>query len=63
MAPQGRNAGSASALLGVTQFLCGGISGGLVSALYDGTPVPMVLVIALCGLGACGIHLLFGRRR
>jgi MFS transporter, DHA1 family, multidrug resistance protein len=63
MGPQGRNAGSASALLGVTQFLCGGISGGLVSALYDGTPVPMVLVIALCGIGACGIHLRFGRRR
>jgi DHA1 family bicyclomycin/chloramphenicol resistance-like MFS transporter len=63
MGPQGRNAGSASALLGVTQFTLGGIAGGLVSALYDGTPLPMALVIALCGLGACTIHLLLGRRR
>jgi Arabinose efflux permease len=63
MGPQGRNAGSASALLGVIQFTSGGIAGGLVSALYDGTPLPMALVIALCGLGACAIHLRLGRRR
>ena len=63
MGPQGRNAGSASALLGTIQFACGGIGGGLVSALYDKTPLPMALVIALCSLCACAIHLLLGRRR
>jgi MFS transporter, DHA1 family, multidrug resistance protein len=63
MSPQGRNAGSASALLGVTQFLLGGTAGGLVSVLYNGTAIPMALVIALCGLGAGAIHLTLGRRR
>ncbi len=63
MAPQGRNAGSAAAVLGMTQFLCGGVAGGLVSALYDRTALPMALVIAVCGHGAATAHLLFGRRR
>lgn len=63
MGRQARNAGSASALLGVTQFLLGGIAGGLVSALYDGTAMPMAAVIALCGLGAGTIHMALGRRR
>ncbi len=62
LAPQGRNAGSASALLGTIQFLAGGIAGALVSALYDSTPVPMGLVIAACGMGAGAAHFLLARR-
>ena len=52
MAPYGRQAGSASALLGATQFLLGSVAGALVSVLANGTAVPMVSVIALCGTGA-----------
>ena len=62
MASQGRNAGSASAVLGTIAFLGGGAASGLVSALYDGTAMPMALVIAACGLGALAVHLLLGRR-
>lgn len=52
MAPHGRNAGSASAMLGVLQFTLGAVSGSLVGALHDGTARPMTLIIAGCGIGA-----------
>jgi DHA1 family bicyclomycin/chloramphenicol resistance-like MFS transporter len=50
MAPQARNAGSASALIGTLQFGFGAITGAVVGLLHDGTSVPMALVIALCGV-------------
>jgi DHA1 family bicyclomycin/chloramphenicol resistance-like MFS transporter len=49
MAPHGRNAGAASALLGVLQFVLGAVSGSLVGALHDGTARPMTMIIAACG--------------
>jgi MFS transporter, DHA1 family, multidrug resistance protein len=50
MAPHGRVAGSASALIGTLQFGLGAVSAGLVGALQDGaSAVPMALVVALCG--------------
>lgn len=52
MAPYGRRAGSASALLGATQFAAGALAGALVGLLANGTALPMVGVIALCGVGA-----------
>ena len=52
MAPYGRKAGSASALLGATQFMAGALAGALVGLLANGTAVPMTAVIALCGGGA-----------
>ena len=52
MAPYGRNAGSASALLGATQFAAGALAGALVGLLANGTALPMTGVIALCGVGA-----------
>jgi DHA1 family bicyclomycin/chloramphenicol resistance-like MFS transporter len=52
MAPYARRAGSAAALLGAVQFACGALSGALVSALHNGTALPMTGVIALCGVTA-----------
>jgi DHA1 family bicyclomycin/chloramphenicol resistance-like MFS transporter len=50
LAPQGRVAGSASAVIGTLQFGLGAVSGGLVGALHTGTAVPMALTIAVCGV-------------
>lgn len=60
LAPHGRTAGSASALLGTLQFLVGAGAGALVGVLSDGTALPMPLVIAGCGLGAVLVHRLLG---
>jgi len=50
MAAQGRNAGSASAVIGTLQFGLGAIAGALVGILHDGTSVPMAVAIAFCGV-------------
>jgi DHA1 family bicyclomycin/chloramphenicol resistance-like MFS transporter len=60
MAPHGRNAGAASALLGVLQFVLGAVSGSLVGALHDGTARPMTAIIAACGVGALVVQFLLG---
>ncbi len=52
MAPFGRKAGSASALLGATQFMAGALAGALVGLWANDTALPMVGVIALCGVSA-----------
>lgn len=52
LAPYGRRAGSAAALLGATQFAAGALAGALVGVLANGTALPMASVIALCGSGA-----------
>ena len=52
LAPYGRVAGSASALMGVLQFVVGAGAGALVGALHNGTAVPMAMVIAACGVAA-----------
>lgn len=52
MAPYGRRAGSASALLGATQFAAGALAGALVGLLANNTALPMTGVIGLCGVGA-----------
>ncbi|MDN5516233.1 MAG: multidrug effflux MFS transporter [Pseudomonas sp.] len=54
MAGQGRHAGSASGLLGSMQFSVAAGASALVAFLHDGSAMPMALVIALCGLAACG---------
>jgi MFS transporter, DHA1 family, multidrug resistance protein len=63
MAPHGAVAGSASALLGSIQFILGALSGTLVGALSDGTPVPLAMVIAGCGACAFAIQMFGVRRR
>jgi DHA1 family bicyclomycin/chloramphenicol resistance-like MFS transporter len=59
MAPFGRDAGSASALLGTIQFTLAAITASTVGALEDGTARPMTMVIACCGvLGVAAFALL-----
>ncbi len=60
MTPHGRNAGSASAMIGTLQFMLGAAAGTLVGAFHDGTARPLALIIALCGCGALAA-LLLGR--
>jgi DHA1 family bicyclomycin/chloramphenicol resistance-like MFS transporter len=62
MAPHGRVAGSASALLGTIQFVLASLTGMLLGALANGTPVPLAAVIAGCGVTAFVIHHVAGRR-
>lgn len=52
MAGQGRQAGSASALMGSTQFSLAALASAMVGVLHDGSAIPMALVMSLCGLGA-----------
>ena len=63
MAPHGRVAGSASALLGTLQFLLGATAGTLVGALGNGTPVPFAAIIAVCACGALIASLTLTPRR
>ena len=51
MAPHGRVAGSASALLGTLQFSLGAVAGALTALLHDGTALPMAVVVASGSLG------------
>jgi len=63
LAPQGANAGSASAVLGTLQFCAGGAIGAVVASLPSTSPAPMALMIALCGvLGITAHRVLVGRR-
>ena len=50
MAGQGRQAGSASALMGSTQFSLAALASAMVGVLHDGSAMPMAMVISLCGL-------------
>jgi DHA1 family bicyclomycin/chloramphenicol resistance-like MFS transporter len=50
MAPHGKVAGSASALLGVFQFGLGATSGALVAAAQNGTSIPMGAGLAACAV-------------
>jgi MFS transporter, DHA1 family, multidrug resistance protein len=52
MAPHGKTAGSASALLGTLQFSLGAVAGTLVGVLHNGTALPMAAVIAVSGIAA-----------
>ncbi|MCF4099388.1 multidrug effflux MFS transporter [Maritalea mediterranea] len=45
-------AGAAASLGGTMQMLLGAFAMGISSAIFNGTPVPMLAVIALCGIGA-----------
>ena len=47
---QGARAGSASAMLGCLQFSVAAGAAALVGVLHDGSAVPMVTVISLCGI-------------
>ncbi|MDB5379706.1 MAG: Bcr/CflA family drug resistance efflux transporter [Rubritepida sp.] len=51
-------AGTASALLGTLQFGFGAIAGSLVSALHNGTALPMAITLGLAGVTAIVARLL-----
>jgi DHA1 family bicyclomycin/chloramphenicol resistance-like MFS transporter len=61
MAPFGKNAGSASALMGSIQLSFGAIASVIVSALSNNTAMPMTGVMAACSLTSLCI-LLAGKR-
>jgi DHA1 family bicyclomycin/chloramphenicol resistance-like MFS transporter len=48
MAPFGREAGAASAVLGLLQYAVGAAAGAAVGLLHDGTAVPMAGSVAAC---------------
>lgn len=52
----GQQAGSASALLGTLTYCCATVAALSVSALANGTALPMSVVIAACGTAACVIY-------
>ncbi len=53
----GHRAGTASALMGTLQFAAGALGGGLISLFFDGTSLPMVIVMA----GAAVLSLITAR--
>jgi DHA1 family bicyclomycin/chloramphenicol resistance-like MFS transporter len=52
LATHGQMAGKASALMGALQFGLATLAGGLVGLLHDGSARPLMLVMALSGIGA-----------
>jgi len=56
LAPQGANAGAASAVLGTIQFVAGGISGAVVAALPTTSAVPMAAMIGGCAVLGFLLH-------
>jgi DHA1 family bicyclomycin/chloramphenicol resistance-like MFS transporter len=58
---QGARAGSASALLGCLQFSVAAGAASLVGILYDGTAMPMAMVISLCGALVVSVAMLTRR--
>lgn len=50
LAPFGREAGSASALLGTIQYTLGASAGALVGMCHNSTALPMAVSMAICGV-------------
>ncbi len=63
MQPFAAEAGIASALLGIFQFILGAVGGALVGVFHDGTAIPMAIQIACYGLAARGALLLTLKRQ
>ncbi len=59
----GAIAGIASALGGTLQMVVGGLVIALASLVFNGTPLPMVTIIAACAIGALALGLITLRRR
>jgi len=53
---QGRQAGTAAALMGTLQFGMGVMSGVVMSIWHDGTALPLVTVMAVCGCAAFALY-------
>jgi DHA1 family bicyclomycin/chloramphenicol resistance-like MFS transporter len=63
MQPFAAEAGTASALLGILQYIFGASGGALAGAFHNGTALPMAIQIACYGLMARGILLLSPKRQ
>jgi DHA1 family bicyclomycin/chloramphenicol resistance-like MFS transporter len=61
MSPFSKGAGSASALMGALQMGCGAVASALVGLFFNGTALPMAMVMAACSLIGLTI-LLIGRK-
>lgn len=62
MAPQGANAGTASALLGTLQFSIAALASSVLGMVQDGTARPMVLVMSGCATAGLAVSHLLCRR-
>jgi DHA1 family bicyclomycin/chloramphenicol resistance-like MFS transporter len=64
MAPQGARAGSASALIGVIQFVLAAVSASLIGAANSGAAVPMAVVLGTCSVLAALVYrtMVYGAR-
>jgi DHA1 family bicyclomycin/chloramphenicol resistance-like MFS transporter len=56
MAPQGAQAGSASALVGTLQFSVAAIAATAVGAIHQESALPMAIIIAICGTLGLILH-------
>lgn len=56
LSQQGRQAGTASALMGTLQFGLGILAGVGMSLWHDGTALPLMTVMTICGVGALLLH-------
>ncbi|WP_395825229.1 multidrug effflux MFS transporter [Collimonas sp.] len=56
LSQQGKQAGTASALMGTLQFAIGITSGVAMSLWHDGTALPLMVVMAACGMGGLLLH-------
>ncbi|HWW05546.1 Bcr/CflA family multidrug efflux MFS transporter [Collimonas sp.] len=61
LSQQGRQAGTASALMGTLQFGLGILSGVSMSLWHDGTALPLMTVMAICGVGSLLVHRFIAR--
>jgi len=61
MAPMGRNAGSASAVLGTLQFGGGAVVGIALGAFGAASPWPMAVLLGMAGTGGLLLHLALRR--
>jgi len=55
------HSGSASALLGTFQFVCATATSFLASHLYDGSTMPLAIIVGSCGICGCLIFKTFRR--
>jgi MFS transporter, DHA1 family, multidrug resistance protein len=56
MAPQGAQAGSASALVGTLQFSVAAVAATAVGAIHQESALPMAIIIAICGTLGLILH-------
>jgi DHA1 family bicyclomycin/chloramphenicol resistance-like MFS transporter len=56
MAPFGRNAGAASALLGTIQFTMAALTSTAVGMLHAASALPMTALIAACGVASVALY-------